>query len=294
MLAGMQVNTGKDTFEYVELVDPSHPSSARIAPSRGGLAYSFIVKGREALALDRDSFTDTTKNVRGGVPVLFPIAGPVKDETYLADGKPFKMKQHGFGRLMPWKLVSTSTSPVPSMTMELTPTEATRASYPWEFVVRYTYELAKDTLTLKQEYTNNSKTPMPVHAGFHPYFKLSDKEKARLEIPASRYQDMIAWTEHPFDGRLDWSKDVIDIVFLDMQKNQAAVVDGVDKVRITLKHDAPFKYVVFWTTKAAQFVCVEPWTGRRFAMNSGEDLIHVKPGDTVKTWCSFSVTPVEG
>lgn len=291
----MDVKKGHDSFDFVELIDSKNQTSARIAPERGGLAYSFIVKGREALHLDQESFKDTTKNVRGGVPILFPICGPLKDDKYQADGKTLSMKQHGFGRLMAWKVVDAQiVSGVPSMTMELTPTDTTRTSYPWEFNVRYTYELHGSTLKLVQEYKNGSKTPMPIHAGFHPYFRLSDKERARLEIPASRYEDTVAWQEHSFDGTLDWQKDVIDIVFLDMQKNEAAFVDAKDGVRVTVRQDAPFKYVVFWTTKGAPFVCVEPWTGRRFSMNSGDDLVTVKPGETLETWVSFSVSPVEG
>lgn len=299
-----QVTTGKDVFEYVELIDEAGGSSARIAPARGGLAYSFKVKGREALQLDRASFEDPTKNVRGGVPVLFPICGPLKDDRYQADGKTLTMKQHGFGRLMAWKVAATSTSPTASMTMELTPDDATRAAYPWDFLVRYTYELAGSTLKLDQDYTNKSKTPMPIHAGFHPYFRLGDKNRTRLEIPASRYEDTVAWTQHDFDGILDWTKDVIDIVFLDMQKQEASIVDEAEKVRITVKQDRPFKYVVFWTTsgkkgersgdtfKGNNFVCIEPWTGRRFTLNSGNDLIQVQPGATLKTWVSFTVSPV--
>ena len=289
----MKVNQGKDVFDYVELVDEASGSSARIAPSRGGLAYSFKVKGRETFHLDRASFDDTTKNVRGGIPILFPLCGPAKDDTYLADGKPVKIKQHGFGRLMAWKVTGTGTSGAASMTMELSPDDATRAAYPWDFSVRYTYELAGGTLTLKQAYQNKSKTPMPIHAGFHPYFRLGDKNRVRLEIPATKYQDMVAWTEHAFDGKLDWNKDVIDICFLDMKTREASLVDAAEHVRITVKQEQLFKYDVLWTTKGASFICLEPWTGRRFAFNSGEDLVHVKPGETWNTWVSFAVGPAE-
>lgn len=288
----MKVTQGKDVFDYVELSDEAAGSRARIAPSRGGLAYSFEVAGREALQLDRASFEDPSKNVRGGVPILFPICGPLKDEKYEADGKTLSMKQHGFGRLMAWKVVGTGIDGAASMTMELTPDDATRKSYPWEFIVRYTYSLSGNQLKLTQEYTNHGATPMPIHVGFHPYFRLGDKNRTQLEIPATRYEDTVAWKEHDFSGTLDYSQDVIDIVFLDMQKNEASVVDQAENVRITVKHDAAFKYVVFWTTKGNNFVCVEPWTGRRFTMNSGSDLIRVQPGQTYRTWVSFTVSPV--
>jgi galactose mutarotase-like enzyme len=35
-----------------------------------------------------------------------------------------------------------------------------------------------------------------------------------------------------------------------------------------------------WTLEKKDFVCVEPWTARGNALNTGEDVIEVEPGAT--------------
>ena len=58
-------------------------AAATVVPERGGLVTRFAVGARELLYLDPATLADPTKNVRGGVPVLFPFAGrppPGSDE----------------------------------------------------------------------------------------------------------------------------------------------------------------------------------------------------------------------
>jgi D-hexose-6-phosphate mutarotase len=45
---------------------------ATVAPSRGALVSSLQVGHKQVLYLDRTTFEDPSKNVRGGIPVLFP------------------------------------------------------------------------------------------------------------------------------------------------------------------------------------------------------------------------------
>ena len=51
-----------------------------IAPARGALVTRLVVKGQELLYLDRATLDDPSKNVRGGIPVLFPFAGRLDGE----------------------------------------------------------------------------------------------------------------------------------------------------------------------------------------------------------------------
>src|SRR5438132_2165715 len=67
---------------------------AEVVPERGGLVTRFRVQGRGLLYLDEATLADRSKNVRGGVPVLFPIAGKAPEGG--------AMKQHGFARNRAW------------------------------------------------------------------------------------------------------------------------------------------------------------------------------------------------
>ena len=82
---------------------------AKVAPNRGAIVTSLVVAGREVLYLDRQTFTDPSKNVRGGIPVLFPFAGKLSDGVFQPANT--KMNQHGFGRNLPWTVTAVEAKP---------------------------------------------------------------------------------------------------------------------------------------------------------------------------------------
>ena len=68
---------------------------AEVVPERGAICSRLRIGGSEVLYLDPATLADPTKNVRGGIPVLFPIAGKPDPGSAL--------KQHGFARNLPWE-----------------------------------------------------------------------------------------------------------------------------------------------------------------------------------------------
>lgn len=277
-----EVSRASEQPEIYLLRDTSSGSEARVAPQRGGMAMSFVVDGKEVLYLDRETFDDPSKNVRGGIPLLFPICGPLQNSTYQVDGVDHRMNQHGFARGRRWRAMDTSTEGAAAVTLELESDRELQRSYPWDFRLDYTYSVRGNTLRLEQVFKNRSATTMPMQFGLHPYFKVGDKERLRFDIPATRYQDTRAWTEgtftsFPFDQEIDW-------VFLDVSRQEASLTDPERGLKITLRFDKAYPYLVFWSLKGGEFVCLEPWSARRFAMNSGEGLVRVPPGETFRTW----------
>jgi D-hexose-6-phosphate mutarotase len=106
---------------------------AKISPARGALVSALMVAGKDVLYLDRVSFDDETKNVRGGIPVLFPYAGKLADGIFLAANT--KMGQHGFGRNRQWAV--TERKPW-LLRMKLAPDTDSRSVYPYDFIAEQT------------------------------------------------------------------------------------------------------------------------------------------------------------
>ena len=177
--ARYEVIRTEDPLETHLLVD--HEAKARVvlAPTRGGMVTRFIVSDTNVLYLDADTLRDPTKNVRGGIPVLFPIAGRLADDKYRVDGATYTMKQHGFARNMPWAIVDQATDGGARLGLALTPTAMTRAQYPFEFRLAMTYVLSEGRLTVQTRVSNLGERPMPIAPGLHPYFQLADHNKAR-------------------------------------------------------------------------------------------------------------------
>src|ERR1043166_1101057 len=76
-----------------------------IEPERGGLVTRFDVGTRRVLFMDDATLRDPTKNVRGGVPVLFPTPGKLANDSWSYGGRAGSLKQHGFARNLPWRVV---------------------------------------------------------------------------------------------------------------------------------------------------------------------------------------------
>ncbi|MHC5721356.1 MAG: aldose epimerase family protein, partial [Nostoc sp.] len=100
-----------------------------------------------------------------------------------------------------------------SLTVVLNSNEQTKAVYPFDFQLAFTYELQGNSLKVRQQYKNLSSTPMPFSAGFHPYFLCGDKTQLEVEIPSKQYQDNQTKEIHSFDGNFDFNRDEIDFAF---------------------------------------------------------------------------------
>src|SRR5271170_3548910 len=79
---------------------------ASLVPERGAIVTQLRLGGRERLYLDDATLTDSTKNVRGGIPLLFPSPGKLEGGRFTRGGKSGEMKQHGFARDLAWTVAS--------------------------------------------------------------------------------------------------------------------------------------------------------------------------------------------
>jgi galactose mutarotase-like enzyme len=267
------------------LRDTTSGAEAEVAPARGGMATRFRVGAVPVLAMDDSTLVDVTKNVRGGIPILFPTAGRLKDDRYGTR----EMKQHGFARNLPWKVVSRATDGNARVVLELVSNDETRARFPFEFRVEFTYELKGATFTIGQRYENRSKEKMPLHAGFHPYFHVLESEKAKtvVETKATRAFDNVTKQDIPFHG-FELTQKEVDLHLHDHGSTESAIVRPGGQ-RIEVKASSEFTHWVVWTVTGKDFICLEPWTAPGNALNTGERLLWLAPGESRRLWTSVSL-----
>jgi galactose mutarotase-like enzyme len=271
------------------LNDTDSQSSLTIYPDRGGIATSWKVNDRELMYLDVDRFNeDPSLSVRGGFPILFPICGNLPDNAYSVGSQTYSLKQHGFGRELPWTVTHQSTTTDASLTITLTSNDATRAVYPFDFSVSFTYKLAGGQLTIDQTYTNKSAIPMPFSSGLHPYFLAPDKNSLTFEIPSASYTEKQTGETHAFAGKFDFSQAEIDAAFTTVTGTVAIVKDASQNLTLTMTSSENYRTIVFWTVEDKNFYCLEPWTAPRNSLNTGIDLLHVAPGETMSTKVTFA------
>lgn len=273
-------------YKIYELLDSTTNSWVKIAPERGGIIFSYGVQGEELLYLNKETFYNKEKNVRGGIPILFPISGQLSNGTYEWEGHTYSMANHGFARNASWEVIGQETKERAALTIKFTSSEQTKLSYPFDFTVLFTYVLKGGKLTIKQEYNNQGDKSMPIYAGFHPYFKTGEKNLS-YETDATKYYDYNDNQVKQFTGNIELTNLKEAVVFLDSISPSISFGSPGGKKRIKLKYGELFKYIVLWTESGNEFICVEPWMAKTDEFNRKEELVMINGNESLKT--EFSI-----
>lgn len=239
-------------------------------------------------------------------PVLFPIVGTLKNDTYYFNNTAYQLGRHGFAREMAFTATARDEH---SITLSLQDTPATLAKYPFAFRFQIRYELADTSLKVTYSIHNTGKAVMYFSVGGHPAFKLPLTATAQ-------YKDYYLEFNHPetagrwpisTDGliespplevfhqsnRLPLSKELFQkdaLVFKGLSSN--SVVIKTDKDPHGLSFDfTGFPFLGIWAAKNADFVCIEPWCGIADSVETNQQLtnkegIHaLQPAkDFERTW----------
>ena len=224
-------------------------------------------------------------------PILFPVLGRLKDNTYLLDGVPHKIGQHGFARDCIFELAEhTDTRAV----FRLTDNAETRRLYPFAFSLTITYTLEGCRLTKTHRVKNRSEHVMYYELGVHDGFRAPLEEGETMSQYAIRLPGLEESIQ-PYgmdetamvipkgssipleNGRLALTPASygLDTVILDQPPQARAVlVDGQDRPRVTV--DFPqFPYLGIWTQHKpfdTNYVCIEPWSSLPDATFVGREL----------------------
>jgi galactose mutarotase-like enzyme len=268
------------------LTDAESGAIATIEPERGGIVTRFDVGARRILYMDVETLRDATKNVRGGVPVLFPTPGKLADDAWAYAGHHGSMKQHGFARNLVWQVARSSTTEV---ALTLVANDATRAQFPWDFIVEQTFTLRGTTLRLEQRVTNRAAEAMPFGFGFHPYFAVADADKRRTTIATAATRAFDNVTKQTIELRgIDLTAKEVDLHLLDHGSTSSELVSPAGAV--ALRCSPEYTHWVVWTLTGRDFVCVEPWTCPGNALNTGDRLIVLAPMESRSLWFEIDAT----
>jgi galactose mutarotase-like enzyme len=285
-----------------------------VVPGRGALITRWEAGGLQRLYLDEATLADPTKNVRGGVPLLFPSPGKLEDGRFVLPspgqavvmspelqkavlhgdlsrakltneirkelaGKSGAMKQHGFARDLPWTVAARNAH---TATLTLRSTDATRAQFPWDFFLSLQITLTALRVRLDVNVENPGPDAMPFGFGIHPYFFVPDKTVAAITTAATRAFDNVAKKTVPFTG-FHLAEGETDLHLLDHGSTTSKLTTGEGE-HVTVRTSKQFGRWVVWTLPGKEFVCLEPWTAPGNALNTGEGLITLAAGESSDLW----------
>lgn len=241
------------------------PTRVGVVPARGAIVSALSVDDRDLLYMDATTLADPQKNVRGGVPVLFPFAGKLADDLLLPSGT--RMKQHGFGRNLAWDVVTHAAD---AIVLRIVSDDATRAVYPWSFVVEQRVQALARGARIELTMTNRGTTPMPVAPGWHPYFACATDAKARFHADVAGLGVGVVDDTREYDFGVSAPP-----------RGAANLSLGATVVRLSAS-DA-LRHLQVWTLPGKPFVCVEPFWGPAGTIN-GPLRGEVAPGETRRVW----------
>lgn len=226
----------------------------------------------------------------GRAPILFPVVGRTLDNAVSFGGRRFPMKGHGFTRGADFVVVEEKADAV---TLRLIDSEATRAQYPYAFILEITFALSGDTLVIRAEVSNPGGEAIPVSFGFHPGFvwPLPGGEGATHivtlavaeEPPTKRLGDRLLY--EPADepsvftsGRYtprpaDFIRDAVIVSDL-ASRSLTFGVDGGPEVAVAFDG---LESLGLWQKPGAPYLCIEPWQGLPAIVGKG-DAVEDRPG----------------
>src|SRR3954451_24854574 len=102
-------------------------------------------------------------------PVLFPIVGGLKNNSYQYKGKSYQLNRHGFARDMEFEITEQDEE---GITFTLNSNEETFAKYPFQFSFSVGYKLDNNRLNVTYAVRNIGNEEMLFSVGGHPAFKV--------------------------------------------------------------------------------------------------------------------------
>ena len=275
-------------YSHWEFVHPSSGDRLRVVPERGGLVTEWLCNGREMLYLDQERFADPAKSIRGGIPVLFPICGNLPNDCLPLASGDLTLKQHGFARDLPWQIALLADQS--GVMLTLTDCAHTRKAYPFGFRLQMEIRPLSAALEITITISNTSESesePMPFSFGLHPYFNVSDLSSSAVEGLPGRCFNHLEMAEAETAAQLSRLAQGVD--FLAHAARPVTLVDEQAGTRLQLQHQEPMDLTVVWTDPPRAMVCLEPWTGPRQALISGDRRLALAQGESTTLSCRYSV-----
>ncbi|MGE9313887.1 aldose 1-epimerase family protein [Niabella sp. CJ426] len=220
-------------------------------------------------------------------PLLFPIVGTLKADTYIYEGKAYHLPRHGFAREMEFELYQQSGH---MLTFRLTSNAVTLAKYPFPFELYVEYSIAGPTLSVSYRVVNTGEKPMYFSIGGHPAFKVPLFEGDTYNDYILEFNQVENAGRWLLDNglietgtvplledadRLPLRKELFEadaIVLKQLKSTKVRLVQEQTRKGFEFDFNG-FPYLGIWAAKGADFVCIEPWCGIADSVNSNQQLV---------------------
>lgn len=211
-------------------------------------------------------------------PLLFPVVGRLREDTYEVYGERYTIAKHGFAMHSEFALESASDI---EMTFLLTESPETLKCFPFPFELRVNFSFTDGGFVITHRVKNTGGRKMYFSIGAHPAFQIELGDRVVMDetetAAAFRLDDdkLRAQEQLPV---FDNSREVV--ITADIFAEDALIFDGLKSKGCTVtRANGRTIHVDFggapclgmWAKPAAPYVCIEPWYGVDDMWNAGHD-----------------------
>ena len=313
------------------LRDSARKMEVGLVPDIGNFAYEFKANGKDVLIAPESFQAYLEKHWFGwGIPFLAPYANRIDQEYYYFQGKKYLLNDalgnilrvppnnypiHGLLVFDPrWEVVKSGGSEAGgafiTARLEFYKYPDLMANFPFAHVYEITYRLKDGKLECTTQVTNVGNSVMPVHFGYHPYFR-PDGPRAGWTVSIGAKKHWLTERELIPTGETEPTERFLPGVTRGVKLGDAFVDAGFSDLdrdakglghiwtkgqteKIEVLYSKEYDYAVVYAPLDNTLICLEPMTGPANAFNLEHEgkfqgLLTLEPGKTFKA--SYWIVP---
>ncbi len=206
-------------------------------------------------------------------PVLFPVVGELRNNSYYYKGKTYQLSRHGFAREMEFMVTEQKENEI---TFTVDSNEETQKKYPFEFRFSLRYLLQNNELSVTFSVNNTGNKNLFFSVGAHPAFKVPLVSETTFEdyyLQFDGVENIKRWPLSPGGLIADDTIPVLEntdklqlnkslfyqdaLVFKHIESKSVSILSDKTPHGLTVNFNG-FPYLGLWSAKDANFVCIEP------------------------------------
>jgi galactose mutarotase-like enzyme len=307
-------HTRVDGFDAIRLRSASAQLDATFVPIAGMVGASLRDGGEELLGRGLGVQCYARGGTTMGIPLLHPWANRLATDDYRINGTVVRLRPdsplvardeqglpiHGLlGGSPHWTLRRSDdnggAAPAIAAEIDFGAHPELLEAFPFPHRLALDVALRRRTLTVRTTLTATGAHAVPVSFGFHPYLRLAGvaREDWHVELPAMRRLELdaraiptgasrpVAAAAGPLGTR------TFDDGYVDVRDGAEFVVAGGGR-RITVRLEHGYPAAQVFAPATDDVICFEPMTAPTNALNSGDGLSLVAPGE--RYTATFSIT----
>jgi aldose 1-epimerase len=286
-------------------------TEAEFAPAANMLCCSLRHRGAELLDAGDGVQAYAVRGRTMGIPLLYPWANRLAGPGYEAAGKHVSLEDAGeliprdpnglpihgvLPGMLRWQVERGSTADRMAARLDWSSAQLL-ALFPYAHEVRMQALVRENELEIATTVRATGPDPVPVSFGFHPYLRIPDAPRRTYSVSLGAFRRLL------LDGRMIPTGERVPVERRTFPLEDQSLDDAFDGLElppefevsagglaITVTFNHGFAFAQVYAPPEHDFICFEPMTAPTNALNSGDGLVVLDPGEEHRTAFSIRIS----